>query len=88
MKIAKVIPIFKSGDKSQLNSNRPISVLSPFSKTLENLFHKRLKTYIDKHVLLSDNQFGFRSNRSTSLLELIEKITKSIVFYQRYFYRH
>ena len=40
----------------------------------------RLKTYIDKHVLLSDNQYGFRSNRSTSLalLRLVEKITKSI----------
>ena len=31
-------------------------------------------------MLLSDNQYGFRSNRSTSLalLELVEKITKSI----------
>ena len=80
MKIAKVIPMFKSGDKSQFNNYRPISVLSQFSKILENLFYERLKTYIDKHVLLSDNQYGFRSNRSTSLalLELVEKITKSI----------
>ena len=31
-------------------------------------------------MLLSDNQYGFRSNRPTSLalLELVEKITKSI----------
>ena len=80
MKIAKVIPIFKSGDKSQFNNYRPISVLSQFSKIFENLFYRRLKIYIDKHVLLSDNQYGFRSNRSTSLalLELVEKITKSI----------
>ena len=80
MKIAKVIPIFKSGDKSQFNNYRPISVLSQFSKFFEKLFYERLKTYIDKHVLLSDNQYGFRSNRSTSvaLLELVEKITKSI----------
>ena len=39
MKIAKVIPIFKSGDKSQFNNYRPISVLSQFSKILENLFY-------------------------------------------------
>ena len=80
MKIANVIPIFKSGDKSQFNNYCPISVLSQFSKIFEKLFYERLKTYIDKHVLLSDNQYRFRSNRSTSLalLELVEKITKSI----------
>ena len=57
MKIAKVIPIFKSGDKSQFNNYCPISVLSQFSKMLEKLFYERLKIYIDKHVLLSDNQY-------------------------------
>ena len=46
---------------------------------MENLFCKRLKAYTDKHVPLSDNQYG-RSNRSTflALLELVEKINKSI----------
>ena len=32
MKIAKVIPIFKSGDKSQINNYNPISVLSQLWK--------------------------------------------------------
>ena len=45
MKIAKVIPIFKLGDKSQFNNYRPISVLSQFSKIVEKLFYERLKTY-------------------------------------------
>ena len=61
--------------------------------SFKNLFYERLKTYIDKHVLLSDNQYGFRSNRSTSLalLELVEKITKSIddgKYTIGIFYRH
>ena len=36
-------------------------------------------------MLLSDNQYGFRSNRSTSLvpLELVEKITK-FIYYGKY----
>ena len=41
MKIAKVIPIIRSVDKSQLNNYRPVSVLSHFTKFLEDLFNKR-----------------------------------------------
>ena len=44
LRIAKVIPIFKSGDESQFNNYRPISVLSQFSKFFNNLFNKRLRT--------------------------------------------
>ena len=35
MKIAKVIPIYKSGDKNLICNHRPISSLSQFSKILE-----------------------------------------------------
>src|SRR6218665_4132835 len=40
LKIAKVIPIFKSGDKSKDSNYHPISILSPFSKILENILLK------------------------------------------------
>ncbi len=35
LKIAKVIPVFKSGDKGDVNKYRPISVLPSLSKILE-----------------------------------------------------
>ena len=35
LKIAKIIPVFKSGDKSQVTNYRPIFILSSFSKILE-----------------------------------------------------
>jgi len=35
LKIARVRPIFKSGDKQLLQNYRPISVLSSFSKNLK-----------------------------------------------------
>ena len=77
MKIAKVIPIFKSGDKYQFTNYRPISLLSQFSKILEKLFAARLDSFIDKHKLLSEHQYGFRPNRSTSMavIDLVEQIT-------------
>ena len=38
MKIARVIPLFKAGDRSLFTNYRPISILPSFSKFLERLF--------------------------------------------------
>jgi len=50
MKMAKVIPIFKSGDRHLFSNYRPISLLSQFSKILEMLFVRRLDNFIDKQT--------------------------------------
>ena len=42
LKIAKVIPVYKTGDKSRLNNYRPISLLNCFSKIYEKVILKRL----------------------------------------------
>ncbi len=77
MKIAKVIPLFKTGDRHHFTNYRPVSLLPQFSKILEKLFTARLDNFIEKHNLLTDSQYGFRTDRSTSLAltELIEEIT-------------
>ena len=80
MKIAKVIPIFNQVISFKLTTIVQYQCFLSVKKNTKNLFYKGLKTYIDKHVLLSDNQYGFRANRSilVALFELVEKITKSI----------
>jgi hypothetical protein len=65
LKIAKVIPIFKSGDQAALDNYRPISLLSNFSKILEKVVGNRLTSYLENNELLSPSQFGFRKGRST-----------------------
>ena len=42
MKITRVIPLFKSGDKSLFTNYRPVSVLPVFSKFLERIVYNRL----------------------------------------------
>ena len=79
MKIAKVSPIFKKGDKSILSNYRPISVLPCFSKILERIMYNRLYAYLAENNILFNKQFGFRAGHSTehALLELIDQISDS-----------
>ena len=80
LKIAKIIPVFKSDDKKLVSNYRPISVLPAFSKILERLMYNRLLHFIDQHNILSNSQFGFRKKISTTmaLLELVDKISTSM----------
>jgi hypothetical protein len=65
MKIAKVVPIFKSGNQTDINNYRPISLLCSFSKILEKIVANRLTHYLNVNNLISANQFGFRPKHST-----------------------
>jgi len=42
-KIAKVRPLFKKGDKLDIQNNRPITVPSVFYKILEKIMYHRLQ---------------------------------------------
>ena len=61
MKIAKVLPLYKNGEKHLFTNYRPVSLLSQFSKILEKLFAFRLDKFIDKYQILNNSQYGFRS---------------------------
>lgn len=66
-KKAKVTPVFKTGDASNPDNYRPISVLPILSKILERTVHTQLSDFLENENLLSDFQFGFRPNRLTEL---------------------
>ena len=80
LKIAKVIPIFKSGSVLEVTNYRPISLLSIFDKIIEKLLYKQLYDFLSNNNILFDNQFGFRKNRSTTLalIQITERIRESI----------
>lgn len=77
LKQAKVTPIHKADDKRLINNYRPISVLPLFSKVLEKLMYSRLITFIEKHKILTDNQYGFREKHSTymALINMVDQIS-------------
>ena len=80
LKLAKVVPIFKSGDIMSFNNYRPVSVLPIFSKILERVMYTRFLNYLNKHKILYEFQFGFRGGHSTymPLIVLVDKISKAL----------
>lgn len=75
-KVAKVIPVYKSGPRDNPENYRPISVLPALSKILEREVHIQLCKFIDKHNLLSPFQCGFRKNYSceTAVIYLTDSV--------------
>ena len=67
LKIASIIPLHKGGQKTVPTNYRPISLLPIFAKLFEKIIKHRLVEHLDKYNLITDNQFGFRKNRSTEL---------------------
>ena len=45
-KLAKVIPVFKSGDDQLISNYRPISLLSSISKIFEYVIQEQLVDYL------------------------------------------
>ena len=72
LKIAKIIPIFKSGSKLLPAANyRPVSLLSNINKIMEKIAYSRVFNFLNINKIFYEQQFGFRplhsTNHSTSL---------------------
>jgi hypothetical protein len=59
-----IVPIHRTGDKTDCNHYRRKSLLLTSYKILSNILLSRLRPYIDE--IIGDRQCGFRRNRSTS----------------------
>ena len=79
LKIARVCPVYKAGDKTDVSNYRQISLLTSFSNFFERCMYNRLISYIDRNDIIVPSQFGFRKSHSTSmaLLTLYDKITRA-----------
>ena len=73
LKLAKVIPIFKSGEKQSVNNYRSISLLSPFSKVIEKIIKVRLLSFIARNNILFQRESGFRK-KFTTMFPIIDSV--------------
>ncbi len=79
LKVSKVIPIYKKGDKQLPQNYRPVSIVPIFSKVFESLMHNQLSFYFESNDLMSDSQYGFRVGRSTTnaVMKIVDHTLKA-----------
>ncbi len=76
LKIAKVIPLYKTGNVGSVANNRPISLLPLLNKIFEKLLYVRLNNFLESCNIISQNQFDFRKAKDTQrvILKLLDSI--------------
>lgn len=79
LKVSKVIPIYKKGDKHMPKNYRPVSIVPILSKVFEALMHNQLSSYFENNNLMSESQYGYRVGRSTTdaVMEIVDHTLKA-----------
>ena len=80
LKLANVLPLYKSGDPQLFSNYRPVSLLPTLSKVLEKVMYTRLNSLLEMNDILFGNQFGFRRSHSCymALMIMVNEITRSL----------
>ena len=66
LKIGRITPIYKKGDRELIENYRPVSTLPVFGKIFEKVIYSRIYDFFTSKGILSESQFGFRKGHSTS----------------------
>ena len=64
-KMANIIPLQKTGDTTDVNNLRPVSLPPLPGKIAERIIHTRMQSFLENNNLLNLRQGGFRKNNST-----------------------
>ena len=76
MKLAKVVPLYKSKEMDIVLNYRPISLLITTSKVLEKIIYKRVYSYLERNNILYNSQYRFRTNHNCEqvIMELVSRL--------------
>ena len=68
LKLARVIPIYKGGTKTEVSNYRPISLLSSFSKIYEKLMHFRITEFMESNNISTNRNMDLGQEDPASML--------------------
>jgi exonuclease III len=82
LKVTILKPLYKKGDREACDNYRPIALIPVVSKIFERVIYNSFNNFLEKENIFTQEQFGFRKNRSTilaihSLLNTIAKCLNS-----------
>ena len=78
MKIAEIMPLYKSKARDSLTNYRSISLLPTTSKLLEKIIYKRLYSFLKKHSIIKKSiQVQKGTFMPITITELVGEILKS-----------
>ena len=81
LKLANVLPLFKSGDPLLFNNFRPVSMLCVLSKGFEKAMYSWVYNFLEQQKILIQNQFGYRKYHSSymvALMIMVDEIIKAL----------
>ena len=65
-KIARVLPLYKGGNRDEVGNYRPIFVLPVFGKLFEKLVCSKLYSFFELNQIFCEQQYGFRRGKTTT----------------------
>ena len=76
LKVGKITPIYKGGNKCEPKNYRPVALTSHVIKLFEKILTKRLQEFLEESGQMCSSQHGFRRGRSclSQLLDHYQKI--------------
>ena len=80
-RIANVSPVYKKGQNSLAENNRPISLTSVCCKTMEHILASKIVKHGEENNILYPLQHGFRKGHScqTQFIEFVDDISKNLL---------
>ena len=78
-KYAKVVPLHKKECTLDRKNYRPVAILSPLGKILEQIVYEQMYSYFTTNKIFHPNLHGYRQHRSTqtALLQMYDRWVKS-----------
>ena len=80
MKLADIVPLYKSKEKFLETNYRPFSLLTTMSKVLEKIVYSRVYKFLNENNQLYESQYDFRNQHScdNAVGEVVTQIVKNL----------